>query len=200
MKFCASGKHVAKVELSICKAGGSQIEYSRVVLEDVLVTKTSFSGVGLDSSTLATCLPLAQNLRTAGVALSINACTERSWKYMYLKVDGVTGESNDSNHKSWIDVLSFSWAAEQPGNSICEPPALQIDSSTLATCLPLAQNLRTAGVALSTSFSGVGHTDTIMVNYLFQASKVNLHYWEQSSQDANTQFASRRLCKLIVRL
>ena len=25
---------------------------------------------------------------------------------MYLKVDGVTGESNDSNHKSWIDVLS----------------------------------------------------------------------------------------------
>lgn len=42
LKFCASGKHVAKVELSICKAGGSQIEYSRVVLEDVLVTKTSF--------------------------------------------------------------------------------------------------------------------------------------------------------------
>lgn len=31
---------------------------------------------------------------------------------MYLKVDGVTGESNDSNHKNWIDVLSFSWAAE----------------------------------------------------------------------------------------
>lgn len=72
LKFCASGKHVNKVELSICKAGGSQIEYSRIVLEDVLVTKTNFSGVG--------------------------------------------------------------------------------------------------------------HTDTIMVNYLFQASKVNLHYWEQSSQ------------------
>lgn len=35
---------------------------------------------------------------------------------MFLKVDGVTGESNDSNHKNWTDVSSFSWGANQPGN------------------------------------------------------------------------------------
>lgn len=46
MKYCASGKHVAKVELSICKAGGNQVEYTRVVLEDVLVSATEFNGVG----------------------------------------------------------------------------------------------------------------------------------------------------------
>lgn len=38
MKHCASGKHLSKVELSICKAGGEQIEYSKITLEDVLVT------------------------------------------------------------------------------------------------------------------------------------------------------------------
>ena len=30
---------------------------------------------------------------------------------MFLKVEGVTGESKDANHASWIDVLSFNWGA-----------------------------------------------------------------------------------------
>lgn len=35
---------------------------------------------------------------------------------MFLKVEGVTGESKDSNHISWTDITSFSWGASQPGN------------------------------------------------------------------------------------
>lgn len=35
---------------------------------------------------------------------------------MYLKVDGVTGESADVNHKGWIDILAFSWDADQSGS------------------------------------------------------------------------------------
>ncbi|EKP4478785.1 type VI secretion system tube protein Hcp, partial [Cronobacter dublinensis] len=35
---------------------------------------------------------------------------------MFLKVEGVTGESKDANHSNWIDVLSFNWGAAQPGN------------------------------------------------------------------------------------
>lgn len=46
LKYCSSGKHVSKVELSVCKAGGNQIEYTKIVLEDVLVTATDFNGVG----------------------------------------------------------------------------------------------------------------------------------------------------------
>jgi len=29
MKHCASGKHLGKVELSVCKAGGEQVEYTK---------------------------------------------------------------------------------------------------------------------------------------------------------------------------
>ena len=43
LKNCASGKHLAKVELSICKAGGSQVEYARITLEDVLVTAVNYN-------------------------------------------------------------------------------------------------------------------------------------------------------------
>ncbi|MFM0647724.1 type VI secretion system tube protein Hcp [Paraburkholderia bryophila] len=35
---------------------------------------------------------------------------------MYMRVDGVTGESKDANHKGWIDIQSYSWGAAQPGN------------------------------------------------------------------------------------
>jgi type VI secretion system secreted protein Hcp len=43
LKNCASGKHLAKVEVSICKAGGQQIESTRITLEEVLVTSVQYS-------------------------------------------------------------------------------------------------------------------------------------------------------------
>ena len=44
LKLCASGKHIPNVKVSICKAGGTQIEYSTIVLKDVLVTSVQFAG------------------------------------------------------------------------------------------------------------------------------------------------------------
>ena len=35
---------------------------------------------------------------------------------LFLKIDGITGESQDSNHKGWIAIESFTWGANQPGN------------------------------------------------------------------------------------
>ncbi|MGE9551087.1 Hcp family type VI secretion system effector [Erwinia amylovora] len=44
LKNCASGKHLSKVELSICKAGGTQIEYVKITLEDVLIASVHYTG------------------------------------------------------------------------------------------------------------------------------------------------------------
>lgn len=35
---------------------------------------------------------------------------------LFLKIEGITGESQDANHKGWIGVDSFTWGATQPGN------------------------------------------------------------------------------------
>ncbi|MDR2153889.1 MAG: type VI secretion system tube protein Hcp, partial [Burkholderiaceae bacterium] len=43
LKNCISGKHLNKVEISICKAGGAQVEYTRVTLEEVMVTGVEYS-------------------------------------------------------------------------------------------------------------------------------------------------------------
>jgi type VI secretion system secreted protein Hcp len=48
MKNCISGKHLNKVEISVCKAGGSQIEYTRITLEEVMITSVEYSAA-LDS-------------------------------------------------------------------------------------------------------------------------------------------------------
>jgi type VI secretion system secreted protein Hcp len=37
--------------------------------------------------------------------------------HMFLKLDGVTGESKDSNHAGQIEIESFSWGATQLGTS-----------------------------------------------------------------------------------
>jgi type VI secretion system secreted protein Hcp len=34
----------------------------------------------------------------------------------FLKIDGIDGESTDDKHKSWIEVMSFSWGAHQPAS------------------------------------------------------------------------------------
>ena len=44
LKNSAIGRHIPKLEISVCKAGGEQIEYSRITLEDVLVTAVEFVG------------------------------------------------------------------------------------------------------------------------------------------------------------
>lgn len=44
MRYVSSGKHIGKIEVSVCKAGGTQIEYCRITLEDVLVTNVGFNG------------------------------------------------------------------------------------------------------------------------------------------------------------
>lgn len=44
LKHCATGKHLGQVEISLCKAGGTQIEFGKITLTDVLVTNVTVSG------------------------------------------------------------------------------------------------------------------------------------------------------------
>jgi len=41
---CASGEHISKVDVAGAKAGGDEMEYFKITLEDVLVTNVDVSG------------------------------------------------------------------------------------------------------------------------------------------------------------
>jgi type VI secretion system secreted protein Hcp len=136
---------------------------------------------------------------------------------MYLKVDGVTGESHDSNHKNWSDIHSFTWGAEQPGNMAVgggggagriqfldlsvqafidkgTPAILKFCASgkhvskvEISVCKAGGEQIEYSKIVLEdvlvtgTKFGGISETEGFIVNYYFQSAKVNLHYWEQSS-------------------
>jgi len=36
---------------------------------------------------------------------------------IYLKIEGVDGESTDSKHKGWIEIMSFSWGAQNDASA-----------------------------------------------------------------------------------
>lgn len=42
--YAASGKHIPKVEISINKAGGTQVEFIRITLEEVIITHCGYNG------------------------------------------------------------------------------------------------------------------------------------------------------------
>lgn len=43
-QYASSGKHISKVELAVHKAGGDNVEYLRITLEDALITEANYSG------------------------------------------------------------------------------------------------------------------------------------------------------------
>lgn len=52
LKYCANGRHLPQVEISVCKAGGTQIEYLRITLSEVLVTSVQ-QGASKDSDAVS---------------------------------------------------------------------------------------------------------------------------------------------------
>jgi len=80
LKHCASGKHLSKVELSVCKAGGQQVEYARITLEDVLVTSLQYTG--------------ADNGDTVGVTYAFQASKVKQQYWEQTSAGGKGAESS----------------------------------------------------------------------------------------------------------
>ena len=80
LKHCSSGKHLTKVELSVCKAGGQQVEYARITLEDVLVTSVQYTG--------------ADNGDTVGVTYAFQAAKVKQQYWEQTSAGGKGAESS----------------------------------------------------------------------------------------------------------
>jgi type VI secretion system secreted protein Hcp len=49
MKYCLTGKHIDQAVLTVRKAGGNPLEYLKITMKDVLVTKVHPSGTNADN-------------------------------------------------------------------------------------------------------------------------------------------------------
>jgi type VI secretion system secreted protein Hcp len=51
---------------------------------------------------------------------------------MYLKIEGISGESTTSSHKEWIEIQSFSWGASNSGMQFGSVGAGKVDITELS--------------------------------------------------------------------
>ena len=139
---------------------------------------------------------------------------------IFLKVEGVTGESTDSNHKEWTRVHSFSWGATQPGsmangggggvgkvsiNDLQVTALIDKATSALEKYCYTGQHVgkvelslcKAAGEAGQIEYSKVtleqvlitsvqmqadSSSESVYVQYSFQAGKVQHQYWVQTDK------------------
>ena len=130
---------------------------------------------------------------------------------VFLKIEGVMGESKDTQHQGWTDVESYSWGTSRnKGEGSCAGMAqyrhltvhCQVDKSTAATLLYASNGNNIKKVELSACKSGGEQMEyyritlenvIVMevllsesgsmtdVEYEFQADKVKFQYWEQGA-------------------
>lgn len=83
LKYCANGKHIPKIEVSICKAGGNQVEYARITLDQVLVSTVQYTG--------------ADNADTVGINYAFQAAkvTQQYWE------QGSDGSKGAESSTTW---------------------------------------------------------------------------------------------------
>ena len=128
-------------------------------------------------------------------------------KSIFLKIEGINGESLDASHQGWIDVNSYSWGVRRNGegkgpgkvsyhNLIAH---CQIDKATPAALLFASNGNLIRKIQLSLCKAGDGMIESGRVTlenaiiaevildgdreacYEFQADKVKFQYWEQTA-------------------
>lgn len=126
---------------------------------------------------------------------------------VFLKIDGVNGESQDAAHQGWIDVSSYSWGVWRNGN-LTGPGASNyknltvrcpIDKATAAILLFASNGSRIKAIQLSFCKAGNGMIECCRLTlenvvvtevnldyvaeaaYAFQTEKVKFQYWEQTA-------------------
>lgn len=126
---------------------------------------------------------------------------------VFLKIEGVTGESQDAAHPGWIDVSSYSWGVRRKGEGVGPGKVsyhnliahCHIDKATPAALLFASNGNRIKKIQLSLCIAGDGMIEFCRVtlenviiaevildgareaSYEFQADKVKLQYWEQTA-------------------
>ena len=130
-------------------------------------------------------------------------------KALYLKVDNIAGESQDAHHSAWIDVLSCTWGSLRTaaGNAQVNYRNLTvhalIDKALPAMLLYASNGNKISKVVLSACKAGSGAIEYYRitlenvfvarallnddgelssVEYEFQADRVKMQYWEQTSK------------------
>jgi type VI secretion system secreted protein Hcp len=136
---------------------------------------------------------------------------------LFLKLNGITGESTNADYRNWIEVLSYSWATAraEAGRLLSSP--LQLTASMGRHSPPLMEALTqstqfrecrlvgvtgqrniqfleialTGGTAVNFDVAGSASADYPAEVWSFQYSRVSVKYWTISGNQQGTLVESQ---------
>ncbi|QHM70964.1 Hcp family type VI secretion system effector [Mixta intestinalis] len=129
---------------------------------------------------------------------------------LYLRLQGITGESRDNLHQGWIDLKGYSWGLESPGTGANGTVNFQnvivyasLDKATPAMITHATKKTLISKAELAICRAGSEHKEFCRitlenvrivsismgdsgvaseVSYGLEADKVQFQYWEQTSR------------------
>ena len=78
----------------------------------------------------------------------------------FLKIDGINGESKDSQHHGWIEISSFSWDAPHGGGAKLPPGTMTLIKLADTTTPALLTNLN-SGHPVATAILAIRKTNNL---------------------------------------
>ena len=97
--------------------------------------------------------------------------TQMTLGAVFIKFDGVDGESNDADHRAYSNALSWSWGSIADGKSVCVKDfnlIKEVDKSspTLLMNQVTGKLYPTARVAVTTDFADQGRFEYITLDFV----------------------------------
>jgi type VI secretion system Hcp family effector len=103
---------------------------------------------------------------------------------MFLKIDGIKGESSDADHKEWMEIESFSWGVSQPASAVVSTAGGGTVGRASFGDLSVTKILDSASPLIAQACVSGQHIKEIIIELFRSAGDKRVKYWEYKLEDS----------------
>jgi len=103
---------------------------------------------------------------------------------MFLKIDGIKGESTDADHKEWMEIDSFSWGVSQPASAVVSTAGGGTVGRASFGDLAVSKALDSATPNIALASASGQHIKEVIIELFRAAGDKRVKYMEIKMEDA----------------
>jgi type VI secretion system Hcp family effector len=102
---------------------------------------------------------------------------------IFLKIDGIKGESTDADHKEWMEIESFSWGVHQPASSRVSTAGGATTARADFGDLSIVKMLDSASPLIAQASASGLHIKEVIIELMRAAGDKRVKYMEYKLSD-----------------
>lgn len=102
---------------------------------------------------------------------------------MFLKIDGIKGESTDADHKEWMEIESFNWGVSQPASSVVSTAGGGTVGRASFGDLAVTKMLDSASPNIALASASGQHIKEVVIELCRSAGEKRVKYMEYKMED-----------------